>query len=477
MSMPVLLSEGNARSMILGSDASRIWRELFSVDNVKLVFYSHIFPKGGVGVDRVSVFKFKDRIETEAEIISRKCIQGTYKFSPYLELLQSKGRGKAPRVISIPTVRDRIVLKIITSFLHDVFKENLARDLPNTVIKKIIRQISLLNSDGFYIKLDLKNFYGSVCHDSLMKEISSRANFSPFIRLLSLALKNPTLPSGYSRERRCSDVNERGIPQGLSISNILAEIYIQSLDDQISPLSTAYFRFVDDVFILCTKDQVPVLWSCIDTVSKQLQVEVSLEKSTSKGAAQTISEGFEFLGYKFQGDTVSVKEASYQRFLHSIVGKITHYRHSYRKNDQLDIALAKKVFIEDLNERITGAISENKRYGWVFFFSEINAVEQLHKLDMVIARVASRLPDFSLSDLSKIKKVSRAHYEANYSPKRGYIHNYNLYSTMKQKHQYLNDRGHLKPDVQYDEQAIEQIFSRVRASNLLKLEKDLANLS
>lgn len=455
----------------------KTWAQLFSKANIRDVFYQHIHPKGGQGVDRISVLQFSKMFDEQAAIINKKCIAGTYKFSPYLEQLQSKGKSKAPRIISIATVRDKIVLKILTEFIHIYFDEYLAKDLPNTVIKKIKKELSENSLELGYIKLDLENFYGSIPHDELVAKLRNHVNYLPFISLVKRAICNPTLASGYSLAQKKLAKNLIGIPQGLSISNIMAEIYIEPFDKEIRNLSKSYFRFVDDIFILCELGKAEPIWKLIKKVSENLKLSISKDKSTPENSAQQVSLGFEFLGYSFKNKKISVREASKKKFLHSVIGKISRYKHERVKDDGRDLNLKKSVFIEDLNERITGAIDKNRRYGWVFFFSEIDDIPLLHEIDMVVGRVLSRIQGFTKEDLKKIKRVSRAHYEANHSPKRGYIHNYNSYETIAQKMKYLGDRGYLKKEGKYTEEQIHQMFEKAKANNLLKLERDVGILS
>lgn len=449
------------------------WNNLFSEDNIKQVFVEKIYPKGGKGVDRISVSLFQRSIDEQAEVISRKCKAGTYKFSPYLEQLISKGKNKKPRVVSIPTIRDKIVLKILTSFLHSRFEDSVAKDLPNTVIRKIKHELTTHDKSLQYIRLDLASFYDSIPHDKLIKIVKDKVDYLPFIKLLSRAIVNPTLTANYSLEQRKGTKNTKGVPQGLSISNILAEIYSSSLDQCIAELSLAYFRFVDDIFILSTDVNVEKIWNSVNRITSDLSLQINEEKSTPQNASWSISEGFEFLGYSFCNEKISVRNDSYNRFLHSIIGKVTKFRH-IGEEDQIK---GKEKFIEDLNERITGAIDGNKKYGWAFFFSEINDIEALEKIDLVVKRNVDRLSTFSKDDKSAVKRVTRAYYEVKHSPKRGYIHNYNQYATLDGKRIYLDRRGLLKPDSQYTDKQIISMFNQEKTKNLLKLERDVSNIS
>ncbi|WP_227667153.1 reverse transcriptase domain-containing protein [Klebsiella variicola] len=50
--------------------------------------------------------------------------------------------------------------------------------------------------------------------------------------------------------------NEKGVPQGLSISNILASIYLQGVDNEMLKFDVTYYRYVDDVLMYGNYDDV-----------------------------------------------------------------------------------------------------------------------------------------------------------------------------------------------------------------------------
>ncbi len=99
----------------------RIFNKHFSKKNIKNVFEKDIRNKPSIGIDGININAFEKKLDTEMEIINRKVLNQTYNFSFYKEKLISKGRDKFPRVISIPTVRDKIVLKSIFNTLSDIF--------------------------------------------------------------------------------------------------------------------------------------------------------------------------------------------------------------------------------------------------------------------------------------------------------------------------------------------------------------------
>lgn len=82
----------------------------------------------------------------------------------------------------------------------------------------------------------------------------------------------------------------------------------------------------------------------------------------------------------------------------------------------------------------------------VFFFSEVSDLALLHQIDRVISEALARIPELTSEDVQKIKRVTRAYFEAKNTPDNGYIHNYNVYKTTADKLRYLLLIGWIKRD-------------------------------
>lgn len=59
-----------------------------------------------------------------------------------------------------------------------------------------------------------------------------------------------------------------------------------------------------------------------------------------------------------------------------------------------------------------------------------------------------------------------------YSPMRGYIHNYDIFTTRVQKIEFLTFRGRLNPNETYTDEEINEKFDAYRAKILADLEPD-----
>jgi len=120
-------------------------------------YHNHVEESTAVGLDKIGRDKFRDEYLEHIEIINRKAINSTYKFTPYKKKLISKGENKNPRVISIPTFRDRITLRALCNILSDTYKKDLSLEIPQVKILSINSNIKKKKYDS-YIKIDVSNF-------------------------------------------------------------------------------------------------------------------------------------------------------------------------------------------------------------------------------------------------------------------------------------------------------------------------------
>ncbi len=428
------------------------------------------------GIDRLSGKQFSSRAHEQLKIASRKCLSGTYKFTPYLELLRAKGRDRLPRIIGIPTIRDRVVLHALKETLSEIFPECVPKKLANTYIHEIRKKVEELDLSEIQIfQTDIENFYDSIDRGLLMEKIRERTRSERILKLICNATLTPIAPKNYRKTELQRYKHSKGIPQGLSISNVLASIYLFDVDKMMrkSEGSQVYYRYVDDILIFTTKNNVEQV---AKTLKEEIEGELKLSLSKSKTKEASGSEKFEYLGYEFILPKISVKQSSIDRFINSVAAKFSRYAR-YCKEESLNEAErveARKKFVSEVNERITGAISENRRYGWIFYFGAANDIEVFYKIDNIVSSFVDRLRDNN--ELYEIKKLSRAYHEVLYNPKGGYIHNYDEYKDVLDKRRFLSNSGYLDSQRDYSDEDINKIYDATRSKRLSDLELDDAFL-
>lgn len=449
----------------------------FDFGNIQESFDS-VSRKKTSGIDGTTVEMFTANKEENFNVIRNKSLNGTYRFAPYLQKLQTKGKGKTPRVISIATIRDKVVLHIIKGLVQKAFPDCVNRKLPNNYVKDINIFYSKHGQDKSlcHYKTDIKGFYDTIPHNDLLVKVAARAESPRFLSLLEKSIRNPTV--NFGRKRHGKDVhNKKGVPQGLSISNILADIYLHETDIILSGLASEYFRYVDDIILF----NLGADKTCLrESVQKQIE-ETGLELHETKTTCKKEDKTFEYLGYRFEFPTITIRSSSIDNFINSVASMVSSFRNNSQSETKkfkwIDSDAYKRIFIEKLNEKITGAISENKRYGWLFYFLEINDECLLHRMDRIIESFFERMDEFGCQRPPELKRLSRSYFEARYNSHGNYIHNYNKFVTLQEKADYLNKLGKLNPDSTYSEEEIIFLFEKIKTQNLMYLEKDIGDIS
>ena len=347
---------------------------------LKSTFETKLQYKYTLGTDGISTNKFSEIIDEEITIIKRKVKNHTYNISPYKEQLILKSRNSNPRMISVPTNRDKLVLNALQKFIAAEFKDKISDDDVSAKIHKVKQAIESKKYDSF-IKLDIKNFYPNIDHKILLEKVQTQIDDEEALYLLEKALTQITISKGRRTDKK-NNIETKGISQGLSISNILSSIYLNDLDIKyLEKTNLAYFRYVDDILILCDRAEIEVIKSSICKDAEELILEVHEFKENSDKSTSGIihQDKFQFLGFEFYKNTLSVRELSVDKLRDRIVGV---FYNNIEKSD--------KDLYRELNLKISGCIYDNKEYGWMQFFRQIDDQTLLFSLDSFVKNLFKR---------------------------------------------------------------------------------------
>lgn len=185
-----------------------------------------------------------------------------------------------------------LIVRNIITILKKVFKISLSsRDT-------IIRELTpLLSNPSPYqvIRLDISSFYQSIPHKDLLKKIESNSKVSA---------KTTNLISKYLASMKSRTGND-GLMQGHPLSAILSEVCLVEFDHAIQTMSDVvlYHRFVDDIIIVCCKNDFKKKEFKSEIEKKlpfsSLQLNSEKEKIINFNKLSTTG-NFNFLGYTFE---------------------------------------------------------------------------------------------------------------------------------------------------------------------------------
>lgn len=344
-----------------------------ATSSLKDRFYDKLIKGVAIGTDGIHPKKFEKSLDDEIELIQRKVTNMTYRFSRFHEMLILKNKFSRPRAVYIPTVRDRLVLNAMNAYLKDKFQQDLQPHQLSVKanVTNIIRTLKEENFDAF-IKLDVKNFFPSLDHEILFNKLQTRIEDKTALSLLKKVLNR----------------SQQGIAPGLSIAGQLADIYINDVDKSLSDRPNfKYFRFVDDILILCNSTDVKAIHAEIEQKTNDLRLKLHDTATGGKSDYGNLhTDTLEYLGFSFLGNQISVRESSVEKLRKRIRQVFTDTIKDHQNNKKAASESTIIDFIDRLNLKITGCLYNNKAYGWLFFFRDINDLTLLNHLDWFVKK-------------------------------------------------------------------------------------------
>ena len=434
--------------------AAQLWRKLFSEKHLKEHYFEKIKPKPSIGMDRITPKKFEENLEDNIEIVIRKVNNDSYHFTRYKQLLFVKSASKPPRSVCVPTLRDKLTISSLNELINGVYGNDCKTQMPQIIIDDIIKKV---NSYEYFIKLDIKGFYAAISQEKLLVKLKRKIRKKEIINLIEKAIKTASI--SYPVKDTIPRVErKRGIPEGLPISNALANIYMMDLDKKYSGKDNiSYYRYVDDILILVNKND-------FDSVKKEIAGDIEklkLEFNEKKDEG-FVEQGFEYLGYRINSWMVTVRRSGVLKIEQSIEDLFRAIRNNNIKYIQWKI-----------NLKITGFILEKKKYGWLFFYSQITDLTLLFHLDNVVRKLIER---YGLNGKIKIKRFVRTYAEMH---KALHVTRYipNLDDlTVDKKRTLLSEIYNIDLTGKSDD-ILEIFFRKIMKREIRDIEKDIQNIS
>jgi len=255
---------------------------------------------GGAGVDGVTVDQFEEKLGSNLDRLAREIEGGTYAPLPLLRILVDKGNGEG-RALSIPAVRDRVaqtaVLEIIEPVLEKEFEDCSFGYRKGRSVRQAVDRVRQCHEQGFrwIADADIDSFFDEVDHALLHAKIR-RYILKPALQQLIVLWVEGEVWNGVSVR-----VMKKGIPQGSPISPILANLFLDELDEAMLAKDYRIVRYADDFIILCkTPEKAREALECTETLSEKLSLRLGEEEVTD------FDHGFRFLGVTFVRSLVMV---------------------------------------------------------------------------------------------------------------------------------------------------------------------------
>jgi CRISP-associated protein Cas1 len=210
-------------------------------------------------------------------------------------VLLPKDGGKV-RPLAIPTIRDRVVQRAACAVLGPAL-DTLLEDSSYAYRKGLSRAaaavaIERAHDEGFrwVLDADIESFFDCVDHARLFAKLEALYPGEPLVPLLERWVAAPVEFQGRVIERR------RGLPQGAVVSPLLANLYLDELDEELLAQGFRLVRYADDFVVLCRDLDAA---RAAQEATRAGLAKLGLELKEEKTGIRSFDAGFTYLGYLF----------------------------------------------------------------------------------------------------------------------------------------------------------------------------------
>ncbi len=243
---------------------------------------------GAAGGDRMTLQTFANALPQRLGRLRSALIDGTYRPLPVRHVAIPKDDG-SQRMLTIPSIADRVVqtafAQTLMPLLDREFEDSSFGYRTGRSVQDAVRRITELRAQGLVhvVDADIASFFDNVVHDRLLDRLGESMDAGRTTQLIALWLEH-------------AGQNGRGLAQGSPLSPVLANLYLDRLDEAFAGRGARIVRFADDFVILCDSrgDAAATLGR-----ARALLAEQGLELKPEKTRLTSFDQGFRFLGTLF----------------------------------------------------------------------------------------------------------------------------------------------------------------------------------
>ncbi len=253
-------------------------------------------------MDGVTIEDFESGVHFELDRLRDGLAKGTYRPLPLLRILVEKREGEA-RALCIPTVRDRVaqaaILGVIEPVLEAQFEECSFAYRKGRSVRQAVYRIKELRDKGYQwvVDADIDAFFDSIDHELMESKIQHFIS-DKAIQDLLIGWMRAEVWDGEAVTRLT-----QGIPQGSVVSPILANLFLDDLDEELLRRGLKLIRYADD-FVILSKNRAGAE-AALDLTDKVLEL-LHLDLDEEKTSIVDFDRGFKYLGVLFVRSLIMV---------------------------------------------------------------------------------------------------------------------------------------------------------------------------
>ncbi len=256
--------------------------------------------RGCRGADGVTIGQFRERLAEELDFLEASVRRRVYVPYPLLRIEVPKRSGGV-RALAIPSVRDRVLQTAVDRVVRPIFEAEFEASSfafrEGRSVGDAIRRVAELRDLGFrfVVDADVDACFDSISHDLLLARLARLGLAPPLFRFFERWVRAEIWDGS-----RLYDL-EVGIPQGSTVSPLLANLFLDTLDERLAAAGQQVVRYADDLVVLCRE---PAAAESALELTEQILADLALVLNAEKTRVTSFEAGFRFLGATFLRDGI-----------------------------------------------------------------------------------------------------------------------------------------------------------------------------
>ena len=199
-----------------------LWRQVIDKRNFTLAWQRLRANMGAPGIDRITVDEFAANLESNLCLVRQMVADRSYEPLPLLTFTHTK--GNKTRTLHIPALRDRLVQYALLQIIQPVVDKKLlscsyayrSGKSASKAADKVERWIK--KGRTWFFSADIENFFDTIDRRLLQSFLARQFDEDTLIELILKPVLALETSSGL------------GIPQGMILSPLLSNIYLNEFD-------------------------------------------------------------------------------------------------------------------------------------------------------------------------------------------------------------------------------------------------------